>query len=1351
MRSDVVPLTISLYRRLNIKYQSWIQAWLLKLSGWEWKEQQCTAQLQHSSVRQQHQQTSCAILLLTPTSRGSKRSNHAASAEHLSRQTNIPTKGDASPKRSEICRIHFNQHMSYCRSKAAIQTTCPTSPQPFSPTVLTRWPSSCVPAVPKPWLGPHMGTYIVVYSSPHSGRHHQVQQRAISDMPKTKTTRVQTRQTHEEEVCKDVRSASSKTSKTEPGITLRIERRQCRRITAYQPRHQCESQTRKTTPSRQTWISTRSGKHFCAARNILPSSSTTAPFPRYCDHGQLCQRRCWRWGGGCGRTARRKTLRKKWNGRLLAVEGRTTQRIQRHASAYRSPPKYRECQRPRDSNSSIGSQPSAGTARMLKWSTLPRERVHHRQTGTGGATPTYNRTGCRRHMWDDEADGILCHQCKSKYGNRRRGIRPLCTKSCQRPERRLRHRTNTVPGQQRWTRQFRRTGASKPETAPPRYRSSDHLRRCRQPFSHRRPSPLHRSEGNTTSTPGTTRDLTSIPTQFSSLSRAFHTVQQAKWSKLPTKRSALRTQPCNRNSSSKPPNCRAAPPHGETGSSRHCNNSPRWGNSSLNSQIPLSITLEPRLWRTRGAPRAAAGGKREHSTRFRHQHFRISSQRAIHGYQQPPTSSASRMVCRGGPLAIMATATRCDAPVTPKTCAEPQHTPRTTRTDMESMQQLASSKDCRGLPMSPTLTPTRFASTGFLQTYQGRTPRRRQRAARADTRQSQETNQYSRKRTETGPRPIQEAHHPASQLNSSRNLGIQTQLRPTNGTCLDQSRPLSQRRTYRTSGWSCTTSRSRSKEDPEETDRCPRDQTGITQMSHSSTRTRRMGMVSSRMAVIIRTILTDRGHRRRRQTWSHITFEKKGIQENPRTTRRSEHGLATKQQACASAPDRSVHPGNGSHPNHLHGDVGNRSDGDDLRLKLGLCGWVQPSDRVSPICPLRGTEAPTPANSIAATPYYPAANGIELPNGRHPQPPPSQVQGSENANDDAESARNGIEEQSHYRGSGSDCRGNGNHYAAHHPMLPSRQRKRQTHPSDDGPTPAASSSQSVIAAEGSGPPKPTPTNIAGFTSTQEHATAEASNHRGLCVLRQVWRQPPPTQVSPSVRQSHQIRVHRSPRGHHPNRRRPRIGASDSIQTTSPATPPVQPHTGHPRKHPPSLPPFLTMSGMVGPLQSTRIHLSMFHANWDLSAGTPRPLATCHQGGIDSGPQVQATGRMPTVSRRMHGEWSFKPPSPLGTLTTDSPPTKCLWHDVQPRRKTQQLRELPELRIPARSPGSSELTRKRCRSIFGAGSAPHATPADASAAQYGGGLVLAPPPGTEQHSHSQFHIKTIKSSQQQSVT
>ncbi len=206
-----------------------------------------------------------------------------------------------------------------------------------------------------------------------------------------------------------------------------------------------------------------------------------------------------------------------------------------------------------------------------------------------------------------------------------------------------------------------------------------------------------------------------------------------------------------------------------------------------------------------------------------------------------------------------------------------------------------------------------------------------------------------------------------------------------------------------------------------------------------------------------------------------------------------------------------------------------------------------------------------------------------------------------------------------------------------------------------------------------------------------------------------------------------------------------------IQTTPPATPPVQPHTGHPRKHPPSLLLFLTMSGIAGPPQSTRIHIPLFHANWDLFAGTPRPLATCHQGGIDSGPQVQATGRLPSVSRSVHGERSFKSPSPLGTLTTDPPPTKCPWHDAQPHRKLQQLRELQILRAPVRPSGSFEITRKRCRSISGAGSAPHATPADASAAHHGGGLALAPPTGTVQHSILAFTIKTRNSSQQLSVT
>ncbi len=53
-------------------------------------------------------------------------------------------------------------------------------------------------------------------------------------------------------------------------------------------------------------------------------------------------------------------------------------------------------------------------------------------------------------------------------------------------------------------------------------------------------------------------------------------------------------------------------------------------------------------------------------------------------------------------------------------------------------------------------------------------------------------------------------------------------------------------------------------------------------------------------------------------------------------------------------------------------------------------------------------------------------------------------------------------------------------------------------------------------------------------------------------------------------------------------------------------------------------------------------------------------------------------------------------------------------------------------------------------MFGAGSAPHATSADTSAAHRGGGSGSAPP-GTGPIQHSHIHMKTIKSSQQHSVT
>ncbi len=642
-------------------HQLWTQVWYRNFSGWEWKEQQCTAQSQHLSARQQHQQTLCAIHLPRPTSHCRNRSNHEASEGPLSRHTNMPTRGDANPKRSDICHTPYNQQKSYCRSKAATQTAYPKSPQPYSPTVLTRLPSSCVPADPKLWLGPQMGIYIVV-CRPHPRRHHQDQPREMSETPKTKLTRAQIRQTLEEEVCKDERSVSSRISRKERSTMPRIERRQRR-------------------------------KHVWFVRNTLPSLSITALSPRCYGRGQQCQKRCWRWGGGYGQTARRRISRTKWNGRSLAVAGPTTQRTQRPASAYRSQPKYRKCQQPRDSNSLAGLRPSAGIYPTPKWS-IPRWQVLHRQIGTGADIPQSSRTGCHRRMREGDAVETLRRQCKFHCGNRHRGTHSRCTKFCQRPERHRWHIINNVPDRQRWIRQCRRTGVNRPETVLLRYQPKGHRRRCRQRSSHRGPSLPYRSEGNPTPTPGTIQDPTSTPTQFSLRSRASHTARREKWSRPPIRQFVQRTQHWNRNSRFGPPSRRAAPPHGETGS-RSTDSRPRRDNTSHRSQIPLSITLEPRPWRLREALRAAIEDKREHFTRSRHQHFKTRNQRATRGDQHLPSSSTLRMACRGCLLAIMATATRGESMASPKP---------------KPIQRVVPRKERRGLPLLPMPMATRFAS-----------------------------------------------------------------------------------------------------------------------------------------------------------------------------------------------------------------------------------------------------------------------------------------------------------------------------------------------------------------------------------------------------------------------------------------------------------------------------------------------------------------------------------------------------------------------------------------------------------------------------------------------------------------
>ncbi len=273
MRSDVVPLTISLYRRLKIKYQSWTQTLYRSFNGSAWATQQCTALSRRLPPQQQNQQISLETLLQTASSS----SNHAENAECNFHTTNYQS--EERPGWTVRCHLHCNQHTSNYISKTVQQAIPPTSPQPFSPTAHTQWPSLRVPAGPKRSLGPRVGMCIVVYvSSPQQQALQQAPQPGIMEMEmgtemlqtsRTRTTRARTQQTQDHEEWKGEWNVSKSTFKTELDIMLRIERRQSKSTTTSRRSSSLENQTRRATRFHPTWTQTNSKVPSCVVRRGL--------------------------------------------------------------------------------------------------------------------------------------------------------------------------------------------------------------------------------------------------------------------------------------------------------------------------------------------------------------------------------------------------------------------------------------------------------------------------------------------------------------------------------------------------------------------------------------------------------------------------------------------------------------------------------------------------------------------------------------------------------------------------------------------------------------------------------------------------------------------------------------------------------------------------------------------------------------------------------------------------------------------------------------------------------------------------------------------------------------------------